>query len=126
MDVTAKVLRIVETANTSEKVRRMMKGWNRTVRISIDNTTHEITIAEGQATLRTNPLGKADLSFTFNEETFDALMAEKITPFAAKIQGKIKSSGNIMDILRFASILSASIKQLRSSAIQQKGINDES
>lgn len=87
---------------------------------------NEITIADGQATLRTDSLGKADLSFTLNEETFDAIMAEKITPLAAKIQGKIKSSGNIMDILRFASILSASVKQLRSSAIQQKGINDES
>jgi hypothetical protein len=115
MNVTMKLTRIADTANSTDGVRRMMTGWNRTIAVVLDGEVYEFEIRDGQATLHTDNLGQATLSFTLAERTLDELLADRITPLAAKLQGKIKSEGNIIDILRFASILSASVKHLQVS-----------
>lgn len=121
MAVTAKLLQIVETANTSETICRMMCGWNRIVHLSFDAAAHEIIITDGRATLRTEVSGKAELLFILDEKTLDDLLSQRMSPLTAKMQGRIKSSGNIIDILRFASILTTSIKELHGPAIAEKG-----
>lgn len=111
-----KVSTIVEAANGHDAVRPMLKGWNKIVRLSLDRQTCDIVMSGGRAALRTAPEGEADLSFALSDKTLDALLAGEVTPLAAKMAGKIRSSGSIVDILRFASILSAAVKAIKSAS----------
>ena len=119
MDTSHKLARIIDIANATDNVRRMMAGWNRTVALFLGDQVYHICIADGQAAILGEGNGQPALSFTLNEETLDALMAQHLTPLAAKLQGKIGSGGNIIDILRFASILSTAIKHLPSPTVEE-------
>lgn len=110
MSVIIKVQIIVDTANSSEAVRAMMRNWDKLIRLSFDQTNVQICIAGGKASLNQHNANE-DISFTLKEMTLDRLMRKEITPLMAKMQGLIHSSGNIIDILRFASILTTSIKE---------------
>lgn len=103
---------VVDAVNQSDSVRPMLRGFDRVVRLSLDQEACDIVMSAGRATLRTAPEGKPDLSFTLSGETLDALLAGRVTPLAAKMAGKIRSSGSIVDVLRFASILSAAVKAM--------------
>jgi putative sterol carrier protein len=110
-----KVSKIVEASNGHDAVRALLKGWDRVVRLSLDRDTCDIVLRDGQAELRTVPERKFDLSFALSDETLDALLDGKVTPIGAKLAGKIRSSGSIVDVLRFAAILSAAVKAIRSA-----------
>lgn len=110
MSVIKKVQTIVETANSSNTVRAMMRNWDKVVSLSFDQIKVEIHITGGKASLD-HYNANGDIFFTLKEATLDRLMREEITPLAAKMQGLIQSTGPIFDILRFASILTASIRE---------------
>lgn len=107
-----KLSALIDAANQSESVRPMLRGFDRVVRLSLDQEACDIVTSGGRATLRTSPDGAPDLSFTLSHDTLDALLAGRVTPLAAKMSGKIRSSGSIVDVLRFASILSAAVKAI--------------
>jgi len=115
MQSEGKVSTIVEAAN-GNAVRPMLRGWDKVVRLSLDRDTCDIVMSGGRAALRTAPEGKPDLSFTLSDKTLEALLAGEVTPLAAKMAGRIRSSGSIVDILRFASILSAAVKAIKSTS----------
>ncbi len=106
-----KLSALIDAANQSDSVRPMLRGFDRTVRLSLDQEACDIVTSGGRAALRP-PEGKPDLSFTLSHDTLDALLAGRVTPLAAKMSGKIRSSGSIVDVLRFASILSAAVKAI--------------
>jgi putative sterol carrier protein len=109
MCVINKLQVIVDAANASEAVRAMMRDWDRVVGLLLDQTNAKICITGGQASVDQYN-SREDIVFALQERTLDRLMGREITPLMAKMQGLIHSSGNIIDILRFAAILTASLK----------------
>lgn len=110
MSVIIKVQIIVDAANSSAAVRPMMRNWDKLIGLSFDLTNVQICFAGGKASLNQYNANE-DIFFTLKETTLDRLLRREITPLMAKMQGLIHSSGNIIDILRFSSILTTSIKE---------------
>lgn len=106
---------VIDAANATETVNRMMRGWDRTIALNIGVSPFWIRVSAGKATLLESAPAKTDISFTLKQETLALLMSQEITPLGAKLKGLVQSSGNVMDILRFSSILSSSIKEIKGS-----------
>ena len=104
-----KLAAIVGAANESPVVTRMMHGWDRKVALSIDGQSYVIVSEGGRASLTEGTLEAANLHFSLSENTLALLMARQLTPLMGKMKGLIQSSGSIVDILRFSSLLSASV-----------------
>ena len=112
MDAAGKVGLLVEAANRSDSVGRMLRGWDRCVGLAIGPDRIHLLIDGGRASLAP-PAGEASPFFDLDEGTLDRLMAGTLTPLDAKMQGLIRTSGSLIDVLRFAAILSASVKAAR-------------
>jgi len=111
LDATGKVGLLVEAANRSASVGRMLRGWDRCVVLAIGPDRIHLLIDGGRASLRPPPAHDVGLSFELDESTLDRLMGGALTPLEAKMQGLIRTSGSLFDILRFAAILSGSVKE---------------
>jgi putative sterol carrier protein len=122
MDPETKLRLILQTANDTPAVRTMMTGWHRNVSLSVDTNTYAIALADGRAILQDVAQARPDLSFTLSEQTLDELMQGMTTPLAAKLAGKISSSGSILDILRFAAILTAAVNALSTTQSTPHGV----
>ena len=112
MDAAGKVGLLVEAANRSDAVGRMLRGWDRCVGLAIGPDRFHLRIDGGRASLGPAD-GDASPAFDLDEGTLDRLMAGTLTPLDAKMQGLIRTSGSLIDVLRFASILSASVREAR-------------
>jgi hypothetical protein len=111
VDAAGKVALLVEAANRSDSVGRMLRGWDRYVGLWIGPDRIHLQIEGGRASLGAPLAGEVGLSFELDESTLDRLMGGALTPLEAKMQGLIRTSGSLFDVLRFASILSASVKE---------------
>ncbi len=110
MDAAGKVGLLVEAANRSDSVGRMLRGWDRCVGLAIGAERIHLLIDGGRASL--GPAADdASPFFELDEGTLDRLMAGTLNPLEAKMQGLIRTSGSLFDVLRFAAILSASAKE---------------
>jgi hypothetical protein len=107
---------IVSAANESPAVRRMMAGWNRKVALTIDGFPFTILALDGRASLVEAAVESATPSFTLSLDTLELLRDRRITPLMAKMKGLIHSTGSIVDILRFSSLLSASVQFLAANS----------
>ncbi|MFN0169237.1 MAG: SCP2 sterol-binding domain-containing protein [Bryobacteraceae bacterium] len=114
LTVTDKVVSLVETANGVPAIARMMRGWDRSFTLSVDGEEITIVTSGGRARVLTNPPRKAGVWFGLTERTLDMLIAKRLSPFTAKLSGRLRSAGNIADILRFASVFTACLQQSRS------------
>jgi putative sterol carrier protein len=111
LDAAGKVGLLVEAANRSASVGRMLRGWDRCVGLAIGPDRIQLLIDGGRASLHPQPADDVGLSFELDESTLDRLMAGALTPLEAKMQGLIRTSGSLFDVLRFAAILSGSVKE---------------
>jgi hypothetical protein len=111
MDTVATVGSIVATANRSSRVGKMLRGWNCHVALIVGPTTVGIVVAEGTASMVQPAPADARVSFRLSEQTLQMLAERRITPLTGKLKGLIQSTGNIVDRLRFASILTACLQE---------------
>ena len=114
--VQSKVSALVETANRAPAIARMLRGWNRSFALSVDQHQIGIVAFGGQAAVVPNPPSKADVWFGLSEQTLDRLIAGRLSPLTAKLSGQLPSRGNLADILRFAAIFTACLQQRRTYA----------
>jgi putative sterol carrier protein len=111
LDAAGKVGLLVEAASRSASVGRMLRGWDRCVGLAIGADRIYLVSEGGRASLGAPPEGGASLSFELDESTLDRLMAGALTPLEAKMQGLIRTSGPLFDVLRFSAILSALVRE---------------
>ena len=114
-DAGCKVGVLVTAANASATVSRMLRGWDRCVGLAIGPSRVHLLIEGGLASIGDPPAVGASPAFELDEGTLDRLMNGALTPLDAKLHGLIRTSGSPFDILRFAAILSASIRAARSA-----------
>ena len=114
-DAARKVGTLVEAANLSPSVSRMLRGWDRHVGLTIGPSRLCLSISGGLASLVEPTNDGSGPAFELEEATLDRLVAGAITPLEAKLQGLIRTSGSLIDVLRFAAILSASIRAARAA-----------
>ena len=111
MDTLATVGSIVATANRSTRVGKMLHGWNCRVALIVGPTTVGIVVAEGAASMVHPAPADAGISFRLSEQTLQMLAERRITPLVGKLKGLIQSTGNTVDRLRFASVLTACLQE---------------
>jgi hypothetical protein len=110
MDPVTTVHSIVQAANGDASVLRMLHGWDRKVALIIGSTTVGVVFNAGTAAVVQLAPEDANISFRLSEDTLELLATRRLTPLMGKMKGLIHSSGNTVDRLRFASILTASIR----------------
>ncbi len=112
MGALEQIQAIIDAGKASAQVGRMLRGWNRNVGLTVGESVFSVQVADGNAVVCDSCALPPDISFRLSEETLDLLARRQITPLAGKLSGLIHTSGNIVDILRFASVLSASVQEL--------------
>jgi len=105
MDIETTVEQIASTANKVPEMQAMLKGWDRIVALEIDEATYALISEAQEVRVQKGPVENADLSFKMAAETLEAIVTGQTTPLAAKLGGKIASTGRLTDILKFVSLL---------------------
>ena len=113
MTVRGKVSPLVAIANRFPGIASMMRGWDRSIALSVDGQEIVIVTSGGHAEVLNNSPRRGDVCFWLTEPTLDMLIAGRLSLLTAKLSGRLRSEGNIADILRFASIFTACLQQQR-------------
>jgi hypothetical protein len=112
LTVKDKVSSLVETANRVPTIASMFRGWDRLIALRVDGEEIGIATSQGQAKVLMNPPHTGGgLWFGLTQRTLDMLMGGRLSLRTAKLSGRLQSAGNTADILRFASIFTACLKQ---------------
>ncbi|MGB6500960.1 MAG: SCP2 sterol-binding domain-containing protein [Thermoplasmata archaeon] len=84
-----------------------LAGIERTIQIRItDEANYAVDLSGGRLTnLRTAPTGRADLTITTDETTFDELVRKEIGPMKALVLRKLSIDGSLEDKLLFRKLL---------------------
>ena len=115
VDAYSQVDALMNVANRTPSIVRAVSGWDRTIALVVDGEKFAIGIKAGQATLGPAP-AQPDVVFQLSRDTLDRLLSGRLSPMAAKLMGRIQSSGSLSDILQFSNVLTASVKASRSRA----------
>lgn len=107
MDIDLTLTQIVEAANHTPRVRGILHNWDRVIRLSVDGQQYAIIATTQRLSLQKGPTDPTDLGFDLDAHTLESLVLRQTTPVLAKSSGKIKTTGVLTDILKFASILTA-------------------
>ena len=104
---------LVQRLNGDEHLLKLVNGWRRRVLFVIDGERYLIETSDSQVDVRrdVDADASADISFTMDHATLMQIIREEIAPITAKMTGRITSTGSLMEILRFVSILSKTIKE---------------
>jgi putative sterol carrier protein len=107
------MLDLAKLLNGNERLLKLVQGWRRRVLFVIDAERYLIELSDRRADVRRDPAGgaAADISFTMDHATLMQIIREEVTPITAKMTGRITSTGSLLEILRFVSILSSTIKE---------------
>jgi putative sterol carrier protein len=107
------MLDLVKLLNGDERLLKLVRGWRRRVLFVIDAERYLIEPSDRRVDVRRDPEGgaAADISFTMDHATLMQIIREEVTPITAKMTGRITSTGSLLEILRFVSILSSTIKE---------------
>lgn len=101
---------LVNLLNDTEGLRRPVRGWHRRVLFLVDDEPLLLILGGDRVEIRAERPAEADIVFTMDSQTLRQIVDEKITPLKAKTDGKIQSTGKLMDILKFVSVLSNTIR----------------
>jgi putative sterol carrier protein len=90
-------------------VRAELEGFERTIRIRLtDEGTYAVDLRGGRlANLRTDGVGKADVTITTDRATFLGLIAKDIGPMKALVTRRLAIEGSLEDKLLFRKLLVA-------------------
>jgi putative sterol carrier protein len=107
------MLDLAKLLNGNERLLKLVQGWRRRVLFVIDAERYLIELSDRRADVRRDPEEDvaADISFTMDHATLMQIIREEITPITAKMTGRITSTGSLIEILRFVSILSSTVKE---------------
>jgi putative sterol carrier protein len=94
-------------ADRTPAVRSELMGLARTIRIHLtDEGTYAVDLLEGRLqNLRSDAVGKADLTVTTDQATFLGLVAKEIGPMKALVTRKLAIEGSLEDKLLFRKLL---------------------
>ncbi len=116
MSITEKVSSVVAVANRTPSIAQMLPGWDRSFALTVDGCKLGIVTAKGVAGVLPDPPAKEHVWFGLSERTLDLIIAGRLSPIGAKLTGRLRSSGGLVDIIRFATIFSACLERQRSAA----------
>jgi putative sterol carrier protein len=104
---------LVELLNGDDQLLKLVNGWHRTVLFVIDGERYLIETGERQVELRRDigAEARADLSFAMDRTTLLQIVREETAPITAKMTGRINSTGSLIEILKFVSVLSKTIRE---------------
>ncbi len=111
--VEQEISALVEIANHTRSISFLLAGWDRLYVLRVGDYEIGIESAGGRASLITGPLRRGDVLFGLSERTLDLLISGQLSPFTARLSGRLQSEGPVVDILRFASIFTACLQQQR-------------
>jgi putative sterol carrier protein len=102
------ITELVSHMNSREHLLKLLHGWNKTVLLTVDDKPFALHCTEDGVRLALAE-APADIGFTMDRPTLLQIAREEITPLAAKVSGRIASTGSLIQILRFAGILSTTV-----------------
>lgn len=107
------MLDLVDLLQRDVRLSKLVNGWRGNVLFVIDGERYLIEINGSRVEVRRDVEADArtDISFTMDHETLMQIVREEIAPITAKMTGRIASTGSLIEILRFVSILSNTIKE---------------
>ena len=114
--ILEKVRSVVAIANRTPSIAQQLRGWERTFLLAIEDERIVIDTSAGFASVDAKLPRAEDVSFAMSERTLDLLIAGRLSPLTAKLTGRLRSSGNLPDILRFASVFTACLRQQRAGS----------
>lgn len=92
-----------ERCNANERLRRMLRGWDRVVHLEATDTGDRFTVeVVGQAigALSLDAVGTPDLVVTATSEDFADLFWGDLNPSEKYLSGEIKLAGSQEDVMR--------------------------
>jgi|GEM_PF-3256311 len=107
---------IVMAINTNKRNKKSIAKWNKKLFIKIDSSDYTIKVENGEAELETGRPQKADISLEMTTEVFERMANKEITPFKAKLNGDLKTSGSMIDILKLGDLWRSAIDDLAKTA----------
>ena len=110
LSIPEKVSSIVAVANRSPSIARMLPGWDRSFALTVDGRKLGIITSAGVATVLPTAPDREHVWFGLSERTLDLMIAGRLSPIGAKLTGRLRSSGNLLDIVRFATIFTACLE----------------
>jgi putative sterol carrier protein len=104
---------LVELLNSDDRLLKLAKGWRKKVLFVVDGERYLIEPGDRGMEVRSDvePEVQTDISFTMDHATLIQIVREEIAPIAAKMAGRIQSTGSLIDILKFVTILSNTVKE---------------
>ena len=111
MSITEKVSSVVAVANRTPAIARMLPGWDRSFALTIDGLKLGIVTANGEAVVISDAPSRENVWFGMSECTLDLMIAGRLSPVGAKLTGRLRSSGSLVDIIRFANIFTACLQR---------------
>lgn len=104
---------LVALLNRDQRLLNLVGGWRRRVLFDIDGERYLIETSDSRVELGRDVAADAaaDISFTMDSATLMQIIREEIAPITAKMTGRIASTGSLIEILKFVSILSKTIKE---------------
>ncbi len=98
-------------ANRNPAIARMLPGWDRSFALTVDGRKLGIVTANGVVVVPAGVPARGHVWFGLSERTLHLMMAGRLSPLSAKLTGRLRSSGNLADIIRFAIIFSTCLQQ---------------
>ena len=111
LSITEKVSSVVAVANRTPAIARMLPGWDRSFALTVDSRKLGIVTTKGVALVLPDAPASEHVWFGMSERTLDLMIAGRLSPVSAKLTGRLRSTGGLVDILRFASIFTACLQQ---------------
>ena len=104
---------LVEVANRRRSISFLLTGWDRLFVLRVGDYEIGIESSGGRARVVVPPPRQGDVWFGLSERTLDLLISGRLSPFTARVSGRLQSKGPVADILRFASVFTACVRQRR-------------
>lgn len=118
MNIYERIKALVATMNDTSKLKRMIGDWHKTIILIIGEETCVIRTAHDMVALERGVDDNPDMVFEMSVSTFRDIVSDNISPLTAKMQGALKSQGNLVDILKFVSVLSKAIRTQKTAGME--------
>ncbi|MFX0207379.1 MAG: SCP2 sterol-binding domain-containing protein [Candidatus Hodarchaeota archaeon] len=79
-------------------------GWNKIIQMNIEDENFHIIVQDQKAELNNGKAEKPDLTITMELDDLIAINSGQLNPTTAFMSGKIKSTGEMSDLMKFASL----------------------
>ncbi len=106
---------IVMAINTNNRNKKSITKWNKKLFIKIDTSDYTIKVENGEAQLEKGRPQNPDVSLEMTTDVFERMVNKEITPFKAKLNGELKTSGSIIDILKVGDLWRSALDDLSKS-----------